>query len=278
MSGSIAAHSMSCSIAARRSARRRTPRGRRRAPRAARAPSASSGFNSACPSAGGRTASLADRPVEDDRAAVEHDDPLARALDQRRVVRDEHERRARRDRARRSACSHLRWKASSPTASTSSMSSTSASRCAAIAKPSRRNMPARVRRDRRVDEVARARRTRRSRPSAPRSARLREPVQRAVEEDVLAAGEVAPEAGAELELRDDLPAARDAPGVQRHDPGQHAQRRGLARAVAPDDADGLARLDAQRDVAQRLHRRRAAAARAPDEHLLQRAAAVGLHA
>ena len=37
--------------------------------------------------------------------------------------------------------SHLRWKASSPTASTSSMSSTSASRCAAIEKPRRRNMP-----------------------------------------------------------------------------------------------------------------------------------------
>ena len=37
--------------------------------------------------------------------------------------------------------SHLRWKASSPTASTSSMSSTSASRCAAIEKPRRRNIP-----------------------------------------------------------------------------------------------------------------------------------------
>ena len=107
---------------------------------------------------------------------------------------------------------------------------------------------------------------------------LDEAVQRAVEEDVLAAGEVAPEAGAELELGDDLAAAGDAAGVQRHDPRQHAQRRGLAGAVAPDHADGLAGLDAQRDVAQRLHRRRPAGALAADQHLLQRAAAVGLDA
>ena len=74
------------------------------------------------------------------------------------------------------------------------------------------------------------------------------------------------------------PPQRDAAGVQRHDPRQHAQRRGLAGAVAADHADGLARLDAQRDVAQRLHRRRAAGALAADQHLLQRAAAVGLDA
>ena len=117
----------------------------------------------------------------------------------------------------------------------------------------------RVRRHRRVDEVAELG-ERDDRVQALLDLLLDEAVQRAVEEDVLAPGEVAPEAGAELELRDDLAAAGDAAGVQRHDPRQHAQRRGLARAVAPDHADGLARLDAQRDVAQRLHRRRAAGA------------------
>ena len=83
-------------------------------------------------------------------------------------------------------------------------------------------------------------------------------------------------AGAELELRDDPPADLAAPAVQRHDPGEHAQRRRLARAVAPDDGDGLARLDGERHRLQGLHGRRAVVA-PPQQQLLQRAARVGAH-
>ena len=69
----------------------------------------------------------------------------------------------------------------------------------------------------------------------------REAVQRAVQQDVLAAGEVLAEAGAELEQRRDPAAALGPARVERHDAGEAAQRRGLAGAVAAHDAHRLAR-------------------------------------
>jgi hypothetical protein len=45
-------------------------------------------------------------------------------------------------------------------------------------------------------------------------------VQGPVEQDVLASGEVTPEAGAQLEQGDDLPATARRSGVQRDDPGR----------------------------------------------------------
>jgi hypothetical protein len=74
---------------------------------------------------------------------------------------------------------------------------------------------------------------------------------RAVEEDVLAAGQLGVEAGAYLQQRAD-PAADPAPaagglGDAREDLEQGA----LARAVAADDPHHLAALDLERDVFQR---------------------------
>ena len=66
------------------------------------------------------------------------------------------------------------------------------------------------------------------------------------------------------------PPASTRPGRRLDDPRDQAQQRRLAGAVAADEADGIAGLDRQRDVAQRLHLARAAAA-ARDEHVLQRA-------
>ena len=60
-------------------------------------------------------------------------------------------------------------------------------------------------------------------------------------------------------------------------PGEHAEQRRLARAVAADQPDGLARLDLGRDVAQRPD---VLAARAParDDEILQRARLAGVDA
>ena len=52
------------------------------------------------------------------------------------------------------------------------------------------------------------------------------------------------------------------------DPGDQAEQRRLAGAVAADQPDGLARLDRERDVVERLHVLRLGAA-AEDEQLLQ---------
>src|SRR5207244_73266 len=83
-----------------------------------------------------------------------------------------------------------------------------------------------------------------------------EAVERAVQVDVLAAGEVRMETGAELEQRRDSPIGLDAAGGRRDDPGDQAEQRRLPGAVSPDQADRVARLDRERDVAQRPHLRR----------------------
>src|SRR2546421_10305732 len=70
------------------------------------------------------------------------------------------------------------------------------------------------------------------------------------------------------------PAAAARARLQRDDPGQHAQRRGLAGAVAPDDPDRLAPLDPERHSLEGGHRRRAADP-PPEQHALERAGVVG---
>ena len=80
-----------------------------------------------------------------------------------------------------------------------------------------------------------------------------QPVDRAVQEDVLAAGEVGVEAGAELEQRADPSADGDAALGRLDDPGDQAQQRRLAGAVPADEPHGLARLDRERDVLERDH-------------------------
>ena len=104
-----------------------------------------------------------------------------------------------------------------------------------------------------------------------------EPVDGAVQEDVLAAAEVGVEAGAELEQRADPAADGDAPGRRLDDPGDQPQQRRLAGAVAADEADGLTGLDRERDVVERLDVLRVGAA-AEDEQLLQAARLVCVNA
>src|SRR5439155_24308033 len=76
-------------------------------------------------------------------------------------------------------------------------------------------------------------------------------VDRALEEDVLATGQVGVEAGAELEQRADPPAHRNAARGRLDDSGDEPQQRRLSRAVAPDETECAARVDVERDVAQR---------------------------
>ena len=129
--------------------------------------------------------------------------------------------------------------------------------------------PRRVRPHRQVDELLELR-ERDDLVHQLAHACAREAVDRAVQVDVLAAGEVGVEAGAELEQRRDAAARLDAPAGRLDDPRDEAQQRRLAGAVAADEADGVARLGRERDVAQRLHVARTAPA-ARDEEVLERA-------
>ncbi len=145
------------------------------------------------------------------------------------------------------------------------MSSTSASRCAAIANPSRTSMP--------LEYVLHG--TSMNSPSSlkARSRRYastisaRQAVQRALSRmfsrPVKSRPKPAPSSSS-VTTRQPHSAA---PAVERHDPGERAQRRRLAGAVAPTMLDGLAGLDAQRrrrssastGSGRRVPRRRAAA-------------------
>ena len=81
-------------------------------------------------------------------------------------------------------------------------------------------------------------------------------VQRRAHVDVLPPRELAAETGPELDQRGHLAAARGVAALQRDDPGQHPQHRGLASAVSAHDPDRLSRRDPQRDARQRLSRRK----------------------
>src|SRR5581483_11573301 len=74
-----------------------------------------------------------------------------------------------------------------------------------------------------------------------------EAMQRALKVDVLPAGKIATESRRQLEQRDHPATAARLPGFERDDPGQHAEGRGLAGAVAAHDPHRLARTDSQAD-------------------------------
>ena len=74
-----------------------------------------------------------------------------------------------------------------------------------------------------------------------------------VEVDVLPAGEVGMEAGAELEERADSAAHGDAAGGRLDDRSDDAKERALARAVAPDECERASRGHGERDFAERPH-------------------------
>jgi hypothetical protein len=74
---------------------------------------------------------------------------------------------------------------------------------------------------------------------------------RAVQVDVLAAGQLRVEAGADLEQRADPPAQLGAALRRLGDPREQLQERALAGAVRADQAEHLALLHLERDVAER---------------------------
>jgi len=86
--------------------------------------------------------------------------------------------------------------------------------------------------------------------------------QGAVQQDVVAGGELAVEPGAEVRERRHRAAHLDAPGGRRVDAGDHRHQRALAGAVVADDADALAVADREGDVGERPQR--LAVAQAPE--------------
>src|SRR4029079_12086893 len=72
----------------------------------------------------------------------------------------------------------------------------------------------------------------------------------AVRGDVLPPGELAVDAGRDLDQRTDLPLRGYRPRVREHQARHALQQRRLPRAVGADDADRLARRDLEVDVAQ----------------------------
>jgi hypothetical protein len=93
-------------------------------------------------------------------------------------------------------------------------------------------------------------------------------VDRAVQEDVLAAREVGVEPGSELEQGADPSVDGDAALGRLDDSGDQAQQRRLAGAVPADKADRLTRLDRERHVLERQDIRRLGSP-AEHEQLLQ---------
>src|SRR3954447_23263887 len=98
-----------------------------------------------------------------------------------------------------------------------------------------------------------------------------EAVDRSVQVDVLAPGELGVEARAELDQRADTATDRQAAVRGREDPREQLQQGGLPGAVRADDAERLAGRDVEVDVAQRRQLARARQL-SPQQQLLQRAA------
>ena len=145
---------------------------------------------------------------------------------------------------------HLRWNSSSPTAKTSSRSSDVGVDVRGDREAEPHVHPGRVGADGQVDEPLELGEG----DDLVHALVDRLPLQaveRAVQVDVLAAREVGVEAGAELEQRRDAAAGLDAAGGRLDDPGDQAEERRLARAVAADQPDRLAGLDRERDVVER---------------------------
>ena len=92
-----------------------------------------------------------------------------------------------------------------------------------------------------------------------------------VEHRVVARRQVGVEADPELDERRHAPVDVDRAAVDAVDPGQALQQRRLARAVAPDDAEELARLHGEGHAAQRVQDVVVAAAERVQRALLERA-------
>ena len=110
----------------------------------------------------------------------------------------------------------------------------------------------RVRLDRLIDELADAGKLRRSASSRASISPGRQSENRAVEKDVLAAGELRVETGAQFEHGGHASrrvATEPCVGVKRA--ADDLQQRGLAGAVPADDSHDLALPDAQRDAVER---------------------------
>jgi hypothetical protein len=78
-----------------------------------------------------------------------------------------------------------------------------------------------------------------------------EPEDRRVQVDVLAPGQVAVEAGAELQQGGEPAAALDVAGVRGEDPADHREQGALARAVGADEPERLGGLELERHALQR---------------------------
>src|SRR5581483_6678478 len=110
--------------------------------------------------------------------------------------------------------------------------------------------PARVALDRRVDETLDLCEAD-DLVELPEHLTLPHPEHRAVEEDVLAPGEVGVEARADLDQRPHAPLYVDVALGGLRDPGQDLQQRALAGAVPPDEAHDFSLRDFEGDVLQR---------------------------
>ena len=165
---------------------------------------------------------------------------------------------------------HLCVKPSSPTASTSSTSSTSGIDVDRHGEAEPHVHAGRVGLHRRVDELAQLGEVD-DLVEALLDLALRQAEHDAVDEDVLAAGDLGVKAGAELDERRD--AAVDAHGAARRlrDAGDELQRRALARAVAADDAEGASPSARVNDTSVQRRERLARLQIAQDAALEQRA-------
>jgi hypothetical protein len=83
---------------------------------------------------------------------------------------------------------------------------------------------------------------------APGHLRAGQAIDRAIEKNVLAAGELGVEAGAELEEGGDAAVDVERTGGDGERAGDELEQSGFAGAVATDDAGGLAAADFKRDV------------------------------
>ncbi len=113
--------------------------------------------------------------------------------------------------------------------------------------------PRRVVLDRRVDERLELREPHDAVVASPRVA-VREAEQARVQVDVLGAGQIGMEADAELDQRRDAAVRRDRARRRPQDAGDDLQQRALARAVGPEQRDGLAARDRQRHAVERAER------------------------
>src|SRR5919106_3487306 len=105
--------------------------------------------------------------------------------------------------------------------------------------------------------------------------RAAQALDRAVQVNVLATGEVGVEAGAELEQRSDPALGADAARRRLDDPRDDPKQGRLPRAVPADEADRLAARDVHRDVAERPDVGRLAAA-SLNEEVLERSRVAGV--